>query len=54
MEQLEKAVDVLSRQLMMTQLAEEEMRRSDGDSGIKQVGFRLNLTVFLFQGTYLL
>ncbi|XP_070209272.1 uncharacterized protein [Littorina saxatilis] len=40
MTQLESSVYVLTQQLMMTQLAQEEMRRSDGDSGIKQV--RLN------------
>ena len=35
--QLERSVEVLSQQLMMLQLSQEEMRRSDGDSGIKQV-----------------
>ena len=37
MTQLERSVEVLSQQLMMLQLSQEEMRRSDGDSGIKQV-----------------
>ncbi|XP_076456568.1 uncharacterized protein LOC143290898 [Babylonia areolata] len=34
---LERSVEVLGRQLMMTQLAQHEMWRSDGDSGVKQV-----------------
>ena len=44
-EQLQSVSKQLERQLMLPQFYVEERTRSEGDSGLKQVGYTLNTAV---------
>ena len=44
-QQLEAVSKQLARQLMLQQFYVEERTRSEGDSGLKQVGYTLNTAV---------